>query len=139
MTLDGAAVALLLLDTNACIGVMRGRAPELADLLRRSDVGAVATSSVVRAELLVGARKSARPSVERAKVLALLADLGSLPFDDDCAEHYAEVRAFLERQGQRIGDIYLLIAATARRHGATIVTRNEGEFRRVPGLVVQGW
>lgn len=139
MSSDVACGPLLLLDTNACIGLIRGRAPSLAAKLRRMDVGSVATSSVVRAELLVGVMKSVHPDVERDKVMALLAQLLSLPFDDDCAEHYADIRAGLEQIGQRIGDNDLLIAATARQHDATVVTRNDSEFRRVSGLVIEAW
>jgi tRNA(fMet)-specific endonuclease VapC len=45
----------------------------------------------------------------------------------------------IEAAGQPIGPHDLLIAATALRHGAALVTRNVAEFSRVPGLEVVNW
>lgn len=58
---------------------------------------------------------------------------------DDAVEHYAAIRCDLERSGTVIGPNDLLIAATARALGAVMVTSNENEFSRVPGLVVENW
>lgn len=55
------------------------------------------------------------------------------------ARDFGEIRAALERAGKRIGPYDLLIAAHARHLGAVLVTNNEREFRRVPGLGVQNW
>ena len=53
--------------------------------------------------------------------------------------HYGAIRSELERVGQPIGSNDLLIAAHAKALGVTLVTNNLGEFRRVPGLVVEDW
>jgi tRNA(fMet)-specific endonuclease VapC len=60
-------------------------------------------------------------------------------FDVAAAEHYGDLRAELERRGQTIGPLDLLIAAHARSLGATLVTGNTREFRRVPKLAVLSW
>jgi len=60
-------------------------------------------------------------------------------FPATAADDYAEIRTSLERKGTKIGSYDLLIAAHARHINATLVTGNEGEFRRVPGLSVQNW
>lgn len=62
-----------------------------------------------------------------------------LPFGLTGAEKYAEIRTDLERRGETIGANDLLIAATALAHGATLVTRNTGEFSRVPDLHLEAW
>ncbi len=62
-----------------------------------------------------------------------------LPFDDDAARIYAGVRAELEKKGTPIGSNDMLIVATALAHGATLVTLNDGEFKRVPGLRIECW
>jgi predicted nucleic acid-binding protein len=59
-----------------------------------------------------------------------------LSFDLADAEHAGAIRTHLERAGTPIGHYDLLIAAQARRHGATLVTANQREFARVPGLDV---
>ena len=52
---------------------------------------------------------------------------------------YGEIRAGLERGGKTIGPLDMLIAAHALSLGATLVTNNEAEFRRVPDLRSENW
>jgi len=69
----------------------------------------------------------------------LLRPLQMLAFDVACAEQAADMRCALEQRGTPIGPHDVLIAATALRHQAKLVTRNEREFGRVPGLQVINW
>lgn len=62
-----------------------------------------------------------------------------LPFEPEDAMHAGDIRADLEKAGTPIGHYDILIAAQARRHGATLVTANAREFARVPGLLVANW
>ena len=55
------------------------------------------------------------------------------------AARLGRTRTALERKGQPIGPMDLLIAAHALSLGARLVTSNEREFRRVPGLRVENW
>ena len=57
-----------------------------------------------------------------------------LPIDEEVVQHYREAFRFLKVRGQLIGANDLWIAAVALRHDMPLVTRNAGEFRRVPGL-----
>ena len=63
----------------------------------------------------------------------------SLPFDDDAADVYAEIRAQLERAGTPVGANDLLIASIARSNDLVLVTHNISEFERIPGLRVEDW
>jgi len=73
-------------------------------------------------------------------VMAVINDRpAGAPFELADAEHAGAIRAQLERAGTPIGHYDLLIAAQARRHGATLVTANQREFARVPGLDVMDW
>jgi tRNA(fMet)-specific endonuclease VapC len=128
-----------LLDTSACIHILNGSSPELVGRLRRQRPSALRLCSVVKAELLYGARKSARPHQNLRLLDELFAVLGSLPFDDDCAVHAGTIRHDLERVGTPIGPHDLMIAATAMTHGAVLVTHNTGEFSRVLGLKLEDW
>ena len=94
---------------------------------------------MVKAELLLGVEKSADPGPNRLKVELLLLPFEVLPFDDECALHYARIRAHLEGKGMSIGANDYIIAACAMAHGATLVTNNVGEFQRIPGLSVEQW
>jgi tRNA(fMet)-specific endonuclease VapC len=130
---------IYLLDTNVCVQYLRGRNPSVLDRLQRTPPGDVRLCSVVKAELFLGALRSAKPEQNRAKVDAFIRPYESLPFDDAAAEIQAQIRHELETAGTPIGPYDLQIAALALAHGHTLVTHNTGEFSRVPGLLIEDW
>ena len=130
---------MYLLDTNACIAFLRGRALALTERLRSHDPAQLALCSVVKAELLYGARHSSRVDDNLQLLSEFFAPYRSFGFDDRCAEHYGMIRAELASQGTLIGANDMLIAATARAQDATLVTHNTGEFSRVSGLRLEDW
>jgi tRNA(fMet)-specific endonuclease VapC len=69
----------------------------------------------------------------------LLSLMPALPLPASAGEAYGIIRAALERAGQTIGNNDLWIAAHARAAGLTLVTNNQREFKRVPGLTVENW
>jgi tRNA(fMet)-specific endonuclease VapC len=87
-----------------------------------------------------GIKKSNRPR-ENAEALAtfLTLDLKQWPIEPEDAEEAGDIRAALERSGMPIGPYDILIAAQARRRGAVLVTANQREFARVPGLRTEDW
>jgi tRNA(fMet)-specific endonuclease VapC len=125
----------VLLDTNVCIDLLRGRARGR----RLPRAAACGLSTVVVAELWVGAAKAAAPATQREAVQAFIDLFPRLAFDDEAARHYGDIRAQLEARGTPIGPLDLLIAAHARSLGATLLTANLAEFRRVPGLQCAAW
>ncbi len=130
---------MFLLDTNACIRVLNGSSPAVAARLQVTSPAEVRLCSVVKAELIYGARKSARVGDNLRLLLRFFAPLVSLPFDDRCAEEAGLIRLDLERSGRPIGPSDLLIAATARANDLVLVTHNRREFERVPGLRIDDW
>src|SRR3954452_21656461 len=130
---------MYLLDTNACIRILNGTSPALAARLRFIPRTQVRLSSVVKAELLYGARKSGRTAENLRLLERFFETIASLPFDDRCAEDYGVLREELERAGTLIGPNDLLIAASARAHAAILVTNNVREFSRVPDLRIDDW
>ena len=129
---------LHLLATNIWIAVANGE-PGAVARLKQMDAAQVATCSVVRAELMFGARKSRRVEENLRGFRRLLEPFISLPFDDLAAEHYGMVRAGIEQAGTPIGANDLLIASIALANDCLLVTRNSREFERVPGLRVESW
>jgi tRNA(fMet)-specific endonuclease VapC len=128
-----------MLDTNICVELIRGRAGRVFQRLRRHRVDEVAISSITLAELQYGVAKSARPEHHALLLAEFCAPLSIPPFDDRATEIYGQTRAALEREGTPIGPLDTLIAAHALSLGATLITNNEREFRRVPGLAVENW
>jgi len=127
-----------LLDTNICIFAMKGNAKVRARL-EAMGPDALAISTVTLAELRFGALKSRHPLRARALADAFVAPFEVLEFDAGAAEHYAEIRLYLERRGAPIGERDLMIAAIGRSEGLTLVTNNRREFDRVPDLDVTDW
>lgn len=128
-----------LLDTNICVPLINRAEPALAKRLLAADPAEISLCSVVRAELEFGARNSDRVAENLDRVDRFCSAFESLPFDDEAAERYGEIRAHLRREGRPIGANDLLIAAIAVAYELTLVTRNVGEFARVPRLVTERW
>jgi tRNA(fMet)-specific endonuclease VapC len=130
------------LDTNAVIAVILERPAQMRLRLQSALAGGgtVAVSAIVLHELWYGVAKSSRPEANAAALAGFLGlGLEHWLFDDDDAQEAGEIRAALARAGTPIGPYDLLIAAQARRRGATLVTANEREFARVPGLKTENW
>jgi len=68
-----------------------------------------------------------------------MSPLDVAPFDRDATAVYGRLRAALEKRGQTIGSMDLLIAAHAVRLDVLLITHNVREFKRVPGLRIEDW
>ena len=104
-----------LLESNACIGYLTGRSPTIATRLASTPPNDIALCSVVKAELLFGARKSNRVQENVERLSTFFAPFVSFAFDDNAADLYGVIRADLEKQGMPIGPNDLMIAAIAVR------------------------
>ncbi len=128
-----------MLDTNICIYIQRERPEKVLTRFRRLKPGDAAISVVTWGELLYGAEKSK----QRKIVLQLLTEFKSfvpvLAIPENTGETYGAIRASLESKGTPIGNNDLWIAAHAKAEKLILVTNNEREFQRVPGLKIQNW
>jgi tRNA(fMet)-specific endonuclease VapC len=128
-----------MLDTSICVELLRGRAPAVLARMRSLDVDEVTISSITLAELQYGVAKSANPARHEVLLAEFCAPLDILPFDALAAETYGRTRTAIERNGTPIGPLDALIASHALSLHVTLVTNNDREFRRVPGLRVEKW
>ena len=133
---------MLCLDTNVVVALLAGRKPAIRsrfDEARLIDTP-MALSVIVLFELRFGAAASARREGNRLALEAFLdAGVEVLAFDRDDAAEAGAIRADLRALGKPIGPYDILVAAQARRRGATLITSNVREFERVPGLQVTDW
>ena len=129
----------LLLDTNICIAYLHRNDTAVVQKFKETKPADLVLCSVVKAELIYGARRSQRVSENMHRLSLFFANFESLPFDDKAAEFYGINRALLAKSGTPIGANDLLIASVALAHNLTVVTRNIGEFMRLPGLAVEAW
>jgi predicted nucleic acid-binding protein len=102
----------------------------------------VALSAVTAAELLHGVHR-AENEVRRQRRSDFSENIFStLPVIDytlDVARQHARLWAELQSRGEIIGPHDLIIAATCLSLGYGVLTANQREFQRVPGLVVENW
>ena len=130
---------MLLLDSNVCIDVLRGRADVAAQLVEHGP-GGLFLCSVVKAELAsYGARLVSDSDRAAALVDAFCEPFASLPFDDACIDAYAELRAHQRLNGTTIGANDLQIAAIALTHALALVSDDRAAFERIPGLALVSW
>ena len=127
-----------LLDTNIVSALVRDPQGRVAQRITNVGERAIATSSIVAAELRFGARRRGSKRLTR-QVETLLDVLEVLPFEPPADHYYAQIRWQLERAGTPIGPNDMLIAAQALAEQRIIVTANVSEFSRVDGLYVENW
>jgi len=127
-----------LLDTSIISDLIRNPQGKAAKRIARVGEDNICTSIIVAAELRYGCAKRGSKRLLKA-VEDLLGEINVLPFDVPADAEYGMIRSQLEAAGTPIGGNDLLIAAHARATGATIVTANTGEFKRVHGLNVENW
>jgi len=133
---------MICLDTNIVIGIVNGRSSSFRHQLGEQMRGGtpIALSVIALFEMRYGfAKGDRREHNERLLERFLGLGIELLPFEPADAVHAGDIRAELERAGTPIGHYDYLIAAQARRRGATLVTANVREFARVPGLLVTDW
>jgi tRNA(fMet)-specific endonuclease VapC len=126
------------LDTNICSYILRRHPLEMIERFAALDRQQLWLSAVVAAELRFGAAKLASPKFSSA-VESWLAGFDVRPWPVEAAHHYAHMRAVLERTGQPIGGMDMMIAAHAMAEDSVLITNNAREFLRVPGLAVEEW
>ena len=131
--------ARYLLDTNICIYLRRSQPPQLVERFRQLQPGDAALSVVTYGELAYGAARSQQRVRAQESLARLISFLPVLPLPGDAGVTYGEIRAALETKGEMIGGNDLWIAAHVKAADLILVTNNEREFRRVPGLKVQNW
>ena len=111
----------------------------MRDRLISTPIEDMAVCSVVKAELFYGAMRSNNPTKTLERQQDFLVRFVSLPFGDESALLFGQIRASLAIAGTPIGAYDLQIAAIALANNLTLVTHNTREFERVDGLRLEDW
>jgi tRNA(fMet)-specific endonuclease VapC len=130
---------VLLLDTNICIYLIREKPRSILQRFNEHAVGDIGISVITLAELQYGVSKSSRPAKNKEALDQFVAPLDVVAFDRSSTAVYGKLRTTLEKRGQLIGAMDLLIAAHTLALNVRLVTHNVREFSRVPGLRVETW
>jgi predicted nucleic acid-binding protein len=117
------------LDTDFLIYALAGAGEDRRRLLGLSDSDAeIQISAVAWYEYSRGPRTPEQLAVART----FFSDDGSVPFSEELASLAAEVFRNLGSPRRRTADIAIGVTAVAM--GATLVTRNSGDFDDIPNL-----
>jgi tRNA(fMet)-specific endonuclease VapC len=128
-----------IIDTNICIYIIKKKPGSVFHRLSRIKINEAGISSITLSELEYGAAKSSYPDKNRVALLEFASFFEIHDFDSGAAREYGMIRADLERRGKIIGAMDMLIAAQARCLNLILVTNNEKEFKRIPGLRIENW
>lgn len=130
--------ALYLLDTNSASYIIKGNPARVRERLLKVPMAQIAISAITEAELRFGAVR--KPEFSRVAIVVdeFLMRVESIPWNSDAARQYALLRAVLEREGEPLGSMDLMIAAHALALEAVLVT-GDLSFRRVKRLKIEDW
>lgn len=133
--------SLYMLDTDTCIFLMRGEVPSLATRVQEVSLAQQVMSVMTFAELTYGVKASAaaKRKQNQAALDSLALYVAVVPWPQEAAQHYAEIRLDLKKRGAQLGAADLMIAAHARAMDAVMVTNNMKDFSRVRRLRVENW
>ena len=132
--------ARYLLDTNIVSYYLRRSSALLEQRVARGlQKQTVVISALTRAELRFGQVAMVADDRRRALIDQFLQQLPNLPWTEQAADHYGEIKGQHKRLGTPIGELDTQIAAHAVAEGLTLVTHNTRHFERVQGLALEDW
>ncbi len=129
---------MYLLDTDTIIYSLKGN-KNVQQHLNLHINDPLAISIITLMELYYGAYKSQNIETNLAKIKAIENHIEVIPDNQECAEVFARIKTKLEKQGNRLDDFDLIIAACALTHNLTLVTNNTKHFNRISGLNYENW
>lgn len=130
---------LFLLDTDTCSYAIRNASSTLDARLATAKPDSLAISAITRAELMFGVEKRGNPLALTRLVRSFLDRFAVMPWDAQAADHFAQLRALLERGGTPIGTFDTMIAGHALALKATLITNNLKHFQKVKALKLENW
>lgn len=126
---------IYLLDTCVCIALLK-KSPSVIQRIREVGTSNCRISDITLAELYFGAFKSGKEKhFNDVHEISKLFEKCPIKY----TRKYGEIRWELEKQGLRIGDMDMFIAATALEEDFILVTGNIKHFNRVSGLKIENW
>ena len=128
-----------MLDTDACIALIKDRPVSMRSRLSLLTPEEVGISSIVAAELWFGVANSQKKKKNESALKDFLEFVTLLDWPCEASPLYGQIRAQLQKKGTPIGAMDLLIASHALFINTVLVTNNTREFERVPDLKIENW
>lgn len=128
-----------LFDTNICIYLLNKKYEKIIDRIEQEGIENIGISSMTIAELEFGIEKSLQKERNRMALMGFLLPFKIISFNQNDAYEYGIIRNDLQKKGQIIGNMDLLIGSQAISRDLTLVTNNEKEFERIEHLRTENW
>ena len=128
---------MILLDTNVCIGFLHGDRRVLSRHAQATELMSI--PGMVLGELYYGIEKSQNRAENLLQTERFLDTVSIVHADDAVMKKFGDLKAALEKYGNRVDDADIIIAATAICNDATLATGNVKHFSRFEGLKLQNW
>jgi tRNA(fMet)-specific endonuclease VapC len=128
-----------LIDTNICIYIMNKHPVAVIKKFKQFELGEIGISAITVSELQHGVAKGNYRENNQQRLEEFIAPLEILTYDEMAARAYGHIRFELEKCGQPIGPLDLLIAAHALSKDLVLITNNDKEFQRIKKLRVENW
>jgi tRNA(fMet)-specific endonuclease VapC len=128
-----------MLDTDICSYIMREKPLEVLRHFDTLKMEQFSISIITYAEFMYGIENSLNSKKHRITVEKFILHVDILPWDQSAAKHYGQIRAELQKKGNSIGAMDMMIAGHARSIKRTLVTNNEKHFSRVSNLKIENW
>lgn len=128
-----------MLDTNICIYIIKNKPQNVREKLKEFDIGDLVLSSITVSELYYGVYKSEHLEKNLLALEHFLKPFDILEYDIKASIAYGKIRADLEKRGQIIGGLDMMIAAHALSCNMILITNNTKEFQRVKELRLDNW
>ncbi|MDR0878311.1 MAG: type II toxin-antitoxin system VapC family toxin [Treponema sp.] len=130
--------AIYILDTDICSYAIRENPQSIRDNFWKHRKDDICISAVTHAELIFGGIHKGSVKLQN-QIKTFVSRLRIIDFNTAAAEEYAQIRQFLETHGIVIGNMDMLIAASAKSCGAVLVSNNQKHFSRIPNLKIENW
>lgn len=126
-----------MLDTNMCIYLIKNQPEQVARRFAQCYVGDVVMSAITHAELEYGVVVSKDPEREHNNLAQLIKDIPVAPFGSAAGTAYGPIRA-ATRDSKR-DHLDKLIAAHAVSLDVILITNNDKDFLKYPGIKIENW
>jgi tRNA(fMet)-specific endonuclease VapC len=126
------------LDTDICSYAIKYNPESIRVKFWEHRDDEICISVMTYAELAFGGLHKGSPELQRL-IKKFVSRIGIVDFNASAAGEYAKIREHLVNGGELIGNMDMLIAASAKSRHAILVTNNTKHFSRIPGLNLENW
>lgn len=127
-----------LIDTDIIIYSIKGNPVVRQHFLKKEHIPK-AISVITYGELLFGAKKSGNIEKNLAVVYWIKELFPVVDINNSVMETFSGIKAMLQKSGNLIEDMDLLIASTAMTMNYALATNNEQHFSKIKGLRIENW